>query len=458
MNSLTIQTFISFFMVLLYNQRKNIEFIITIFNTHNNLYALILSLHNTLSNKDTISFQTKFIINNMFLDEYKCVFHRGKPSSLSLENIYNSENAKVAQYIKIINQSKPFQKETYHTILDYLMNFCISYDNIDNNKSNDVEHIDIDKEVISQGIVRIVLSKDKYEYFYLPQNIFEEDIAPVEEQYEHYEFYFIQRLIYKSLYELKNNGINRKRQIKLDRAFAEENIYNDILKNVFKLYGNETLMNAYMQPLNELIEISEDFGEGLTVKSFEEFMEMFIEGLKQLPKILKMVLFLIHSIACEVLEIQKNNYVIIYAMLIISFILSPRTQTLFDNKNNRVSTVIKVEKILKNICTGTSFVSIDVLSEFNGIVMLFHKKLNAYVNEEIISIDKDNKGQSRMKSYLRNVARNREFILPKFIFQIDCLNVMRILPSIPDKPQQKVKTKVNDTNNNNNTYNKRSNI
>jgi hypothetical protein len=336
------------------------------------------------------------------------------------------------------------------------MNFCISYDNIDNNKSNDVEHIDIDKEVISQGIVRIVLSKDKYEYFYLPQNIFEEDITPVEEQYEHYEFYFIQRLIYKSLYELKNNGINRKRQIKLDRAFAEENIYNDILKNVFKLYGNETLMNAYMQPLNELIEISEDFGEGLTVKSFEEFMEMFIEGLKQLPKILKMVLFLIHSIACEVLEIQKNNYVIIYAMLIISFILSPRTQTLFDNKNNRVSTVIKVEKILRNICTGTSFVSIDVLSEFNGIVMLFHKKLNAYVNEEIISIDKDNKGQSRMKSYLRNVAKNREFILPKFIFQIDCLNVMRILPSIPDKPQQEVKMKVNDANNNNNTCNKRS--
>lgn len=445
-------------MVLLYNQRKNVNFITTVFITHNALYSLIVSFHNSLVNKDPVSFQTKLIINNMFLEEYKCVFHR-KPPVLSLESTYNAENAKAVQYTKSISQSKPFQRETYHTILDYLMNFCISYDNIDNNKAKDVEHIDIDKEVISQGIVRIVLSKDKYEYFYLPQNIFEEDIAPVEEQYEHYEFYFIQRLIYKSLYELKNNGINRKRQIKLDKAFSEENIYNDILKSVFKLYGNETLMNAYMQPLNELIEISEDFGEGLTVKSFEEFMETFIEGLKQLPKILKMVLLLIHSIACEVLEIQKNNYVIVYAMLIISFILSPRTQTLFDNKNNRVSTVIKVEKILKNICTGTSFVCIDVLSEFNGIVMLFHKKLNAYVNDEIISIDKDNKGLSRMKSYLRNVAKNREFILPKFIFQIDCLNVMRILPYIPDKQhQQEAKVKVNESsssNNSNSTYNKR---
>lgn len=406
-------------MILLLNQKHNVDFIYKLFNSPSKFYEHLIQTGKQLP-LDEKSLQIKSVINSLFLEEYKYLFYRTPPLPL-LESLFMKEQLKAQKtFLHVIN---PFPNETYHIILDYLINFCISYDNIDNSLCKDDEYIEINKETITQSIVRIVFSKEKYDYLYIDKSN-RQQLS--EEQYDHYEYYFIQRLIYKSIYEIKNNDLLTK----IEKAFNVENIYNDILKSIFKLYGNETIKSSYLVPLNELVEIIDEYGDGLNIGAVEEFMERFINGLKSMPKVLKMILFLLHDVSCELLVVNKSNYNIIYALLINSFILSPTVHTLFNNKINKVSTIINIEKIIKSICYGNVFSADDNLNEFNETVKYYHKEMIGYVENNILNVDKDGKGKLKMKSYLRNIAKNKEFVIPKFVFYIDCQNILSILPCV----------------------------
>ena len=406
-------------MILILNLSKNIDFILNIFTTTSSCFTIIASIGASLpKNEDTD--QIKGLINSIFLQkEYKTIFFRN-PRSFPLETFYTQEQMKLDQELqKGINT---FKEENYVTLLDFIINLSFSDSNLDDDSSIKKEFIDTYKVQIVQSMIRIVFSKDKY-YYFSNEKVKKSRIQIKQkpsEIYSYYEYSFLERLIYKSVYSSKTGDI-----LKDERIFENDTIFNDILNNLFFLFGNDTLYRSYVLPLKKLLSRCEEKEEGLNIINVSRFITDLLFSLKRtLPYILKIILKLSFSICQEILSISPLDFTPIYSLLFFSFILSPRVQTMFEIKVNNINNLLTVEKILKYICLKKTFKEDDEYSNFNNLILQYNQRLKSFIIENIIPISEKRKD---VKDYLQCLALNKEIQIPKLLFYIDCNNVIKIV-------------------------------
>ena len=111
-------------MILIYNQKSNLEFIVNIFTSSNSFIDIIFNIGNTISYNSNTKV-LKGIINHLFMQEFKQIFFR-TPPSIPLEEIFIQEQLKVSE--KMQKGITVFTKDSYNSILDLLINFGISYE------------------------------------------------------------------------------------------------------------------------------------------------------------------------------------------------------------------------------------------------------------------------------------------------------------------------------------------
>lgn len=429
-------------MILIYNQKSNLEFIVNIFTSSSRFMDIIFNIGNTISYNSNTKV-LKGIINHLFMQEFKPIFFR-TPPSIPLEEIFIQEQLKVSE--KMQKGISMFTKDSYNSILDLLINFGISYENFE----SEIKDIKLQKWVkfnIVQSIIRIVFSKEKYYYFDTEEESksIRYMIDSNEDFYNFYEHNFLNGLIYKYMIGIKQvNGDD------FQKLFRKETLFEHLIAEIFFYFGHDCLIKSFVEPFKRLISNLEENSVCMSIlenmkgqekkkndmknekknqkglNNYEIFLNEMIVNLKcTLPFVLKVMVKMIIKISQELFTMKSQNYIPAYMLLFFCFLLSEQTLKIFNLSNGNKNLLLFLQKIMLNTIYGEDFPKTDQLSLYNGMISTYHGLLNSFIRENILMIKEDSQDT---KINIRNLALNNYLDIPKFLFNVDCANVIKVAP------------------------------
>ena len=295
-------------------------------------------------------------------------------------------------------------------MFEKLLSVDINYNNFfANNKNIDLEQKPIYKSIIIQSLIRIIFSKSKDIYY--------------KEKEKYYEFNFIKNVIDKDIKETKEKFGDDYRIL-----FKKEDIFDDIIKYLFFVFGNSMFLDSFVIPLKTLlitIGITDELIKSKNIQAIkrditkEEFNNLFPKILdnlsKEIPDILKMILKSIYESTLTNFTLDKNNYSPLYKCLFFNFLISPRIQMLYSINPLECLFVKSLNRILRNICFNIKFNESDPLNSFNDIIKSNHEKLQNFMNDNIISFQINDDIKNSLKDFLTE----KYLIIPKFLFYYD---------------------------------------
>jgi hypothetical protein len=182
-------------------------------------------------------------------------------------------------------------------------------------------------------LIRVVISKEKYSYL-LENGYFESTVT------ENYEYLFIQNMVSRSLRMTREKyGDN------YNCLFRKDEVYDDIVKYLFFMFGNSLAVKAIVQPVRKYIKPNE---ETMSIETFIDFFDEVIKTIQAyMPGIIKVLLSTILIKVKEVFTIEANNYSPVYTMLFFNFLLSPRVQDMYGIGANKFPVVKSVNRIIR---------------------------------------------------------------------------------------------------------------
>lgn len=227
LNLSILQNYIVFFMILVINIKDKKEFILWIFNKKNKFFKTIFQLCKDIKAIKMANKQIYMIIgilNHLFLEEYKDLYFK-EVQDKELEEIFIKQNTRFSE--KYSYGIPYYSNESYYKLFNLLINFDISYDNFFKNQLEPISQSDKQayKLCIAQSVIRVVFSKEKFKYY--PQAL-------------HFEFDFINRVILKDMIETKQQYGD-----KYNTLFRKEDLCDDIIKYLFFIFGNNTVIKSF---------------------------------------------------------------------------------------------------------------------------------------------------------------------------------------------------------------------
>ena len=406
-NKSLIINYLLFILTLTINLKDYPIFIKVLFKKY---FKIILCLIKEIKN-EKINNILLDLLSGLFLEEYKSIYFR-KEQDKELEELYINKEAELTKiYFDAINS---YQKETYNKIFYLLFEFNLNYDDIYKNYSNIIPHEDkpLFKTNLTQSILRLLFSQEKRKYY-------------IEKKY--YEYDLLKKIIDKNMEEtLKLNGDEYK------TVFRKDDICDDIIKYIFFIFGNTTMIEAFFNPLKKMMKkigiimkknddkIKKKYSNerNITQKEFELFFDEMIEGFrKYLPYILKIILKIIYTSVRKYFTIEKDNYRPLNTALIFNFIVNPRIQSLYSINPSKYKFIRTLNRLLSNTCFNTPFVEKDELSRFNKCIESNNLKLKNFFQKFIISIDEE-KEEEKIK--IKNLFNEKFVNYPTFYFIWDC--------------------------------------
>jgi hypothetical protein len=402
-NKSLIINYLLFILTLTINLKDYPIFIKTLFKKY---FKIILSLIKEIKN-EKINNTLLDLLSGLFLEEYKSIYFR-KEQDKELEDLYINKEIEITKiYFDAINS---YQKETYNKIFYLLFEFNLNYDTIYNNYLNAIssEEKPIFKTNLIQSILRLLFYPEKRKYF-------------AESKY--YEYDLLKKIIDKNMKEtLKLNGDEYK------TVFRKDDICDDIIKYLFFMFGNTTMIEAFFNPLKKMMKklgiimkkndnkTKKKYSNerNITQKEFELFFDEMIEGFrKHLPYILKIILKIIYTSVRKHFTIEKDNYRPLNTALIFNFIVNPRIQSLYSVNPSKYKFIRTLNRLLCNTCFNTPFIEKDELSRFNKCIESNNLKLKNFFQKFIISIDEEKEEE---KNKIKNIFNEKFSIYPKFFF------------------------------------------
>lgn len=220
-----------FFMILLLNISKRKELIVKIFSDNSEIIEILLEILKQ-SNNIKGNNRIKKILCHIFFDEFYWMFFDN-----DLEDLYILNNSKLTE--ENTEGLDKYSKSYYVNILDSLLDLNFTYEYLSNSKvlpegdekalSNDFKYKikTLAKTMFIQSILRIVFSREKYNYLN-------------ENDKNDYEFFFFKNIINNCCTSTKDNfGDN------YNCLFRKDEIYDDIIKFIFFMFGNKVLVKSY---------------------------------------------------------------------------------------------------------------------------------------------------------------------------------------------------------------------
>ena len=433
-NTSLIINYLLFILTLIINLKDFPKFIKIFFKKY---FKIILNLIKEIKNKKTNKILLD-ILSGLFLEEYKSIYFR-KEKDKELEELYiNKEKELTKIYLDTTNS---LQKEIYNKLFYLLFDFNLNYDTIFNNYSKKIsaEEKPIFKINFIQSILRVIFYQEKRNY-YKNQKYFEYDI--------------LKKIIDKNMEEtFKLNGDEYK------TVFRKDDICDDIIKYIFFMFGNTTMIEALFNPLKRtmkkigiIMKKSDDNNNknkkkanerNITPKEFELFFDEMIDGFrKHLPYILKIVLKIIYTSVRKHFTIEEDNYRPLNTALIFNFIVNPRIQAIYSINPSKYKFIRTLNRLLCNTCFNTPFIQKDELSKYNEHIESNNQKLKIFFQKFVISIDEE-KDEEKIK--IQKLFDEKFSFYPKFFFHWDS---KFIYTSINEKMEKIISFEKDNINNN----------
>ena len=416
LNLSVLKNYIIFFMILFINISQSGIFIKTVFEEGTNFFQSLISLIKQMDSEiQNILFG---ILNNLFLNDYKSLYFKKNTSEKDekLEEIFINNQI---YFSNLYNGSETkYSKSDYIKMFDILSSFDLSYDNFLLNKTNIKAEDKINYKLsISQSIIRLAFSKEKYKF-----------IDSEKEENKYFEYNFIKKVIEKNLEDTKKKFGDDFRIL-----FRKEDLCDDILKYIFFIFGNTMMVESFVKPVEKMLKkigIDEEtiktnilaaldlpLLRDINKDEFEILIEEIIENLNEtIPHVLKIFLKLLYNGVIKYFTIDKENYAPLYTSLMFNFILSPRVQTLYSINPMNYLLVRSLNRLVKNTCFNNKFNPTDDLHNFNDLIELNHKKIKKFMVENIINIDDTD---IKIKNSLRDLFTEKYLIYPNFLFYHD---------------------------------------
>ena len=332
-----------------------------------------------------------YIINNLFLEEYKQLFFN-ENSTLELEEIFINEQTFFAE--KYSDPPLIYEKDTYVKIFSKLLNFDLSYKDLFSKNSDEIDIEDkiAYKLAICQSLIRTIFSKEKNKYI----------------NEEFYEYNILKKVIDKDMEEtLEKYGDEYK------TLFRKEDICDDFLKYMFFIFGNNMIIESFINPLNKILENVET-DRNINQDEFDKLVnEFLIKSKNNFAYILKILLKILYESVLAHFTIEKDNYGPLYTTLIFNFIISPRVQIIYNINSHKNLFIRSLNRLLRNACFNFKFNEDDPLNSFNESIEKNHLKIKNYIEDNILGIEIEDK---KVKSSLGDIFNEKYIIYPKFLF------------------------------------------
>jgi hypothetical protein len=343
--------------------------------------------------------------------------------NLKLDELYELNCKKIKKLLNFENYSLPknneISKKIFQKMLDALLTFNFSYEFLfNNNHIKDTNDKIAIKQMLIHSILRIVFSKEKYNFI----------------SYENkYEIKFLENVIRKSVkFYFEKFGEN------YNVLFRREEVFDDIIKYIFFTYGNNMYFKSFQQPLKLLLDkyLKEETDSNicgyLTQDEFILFYEDFLLKLKMfIPNVVKIALKLIHQTVIDVYKISPDNYAPVLTALIFNFVISPKMQEIYKISPLKNLMVRNLNRLIRNICFNEKFKEDDGLSHYNSIIEVSHLHTKLTIEKILSSFLVDDVDYILKSEFIYD---NHKFpSLPNYTFYYDCDYILNVLEYACDK-------------------------
>jgi hypothetical protein len=131
--------------------------------------------------------------------------------------------------------------------------------------------------------------------------------------------------------------------------FRKDEVYDDIVKYLFFMFGNSLVIKAFVQPIKKyLLSYFDSEVFNIPIDVFIEFFDAVVKNIQAyIPGIIKVLLCLIYEKVKEVFTIDNENYSPVYTMLFFNFLLSPRIQDIYGIGINKYPIVKSINRIIR---------------------------------------------------------------------------------------------------------------
>ena len=356
-----IKNYIIFFMILFINIKQSGLFIKTVFDDGTNFFKSLITLIKQIEIKEQkILFS---ILNNIFLNEYKSLYFKKNSSEKDekLEEIFIDNQI---FFTNIYNGSETeYGDSDYKKMFAILSSFDLSYDYFFKNNTQIKQEDKMNYKLsISQSIIRVAFSKEKTKF--LDYN---------KEENIYFEYYFIKKVIEKDMEDTKKKYGDDFRTL-----FRKDDLYDDILKYIFFIFGNTMMVESFVKPVEKMLKkigLDEEsirtnilaaldlpLVRDINKEEFEILIGEIIENLNNtIPQVIKILLKLLYNAVIKYFTIDKNNYGPLYTSLMFNFILSPRVQELYNINPMNILLVRSLNRLVRNTCFNYKFSDSDEL-------------------------------------------------------------------------------------------------
>ena len=425
-----ITNYIIFFMILFLNVSDTGIFIKTIFEEGTNFFKSLIKLIEKLDLKDKYSLFG--ILNNLFLDDYKLLYFKKNTSEKddSLEMLFINNQIYFSNIY--FESEEGFGDKEYRNMFNKLSRFEFSYDNFFKDKNIDnIKDKSYYKLRIAQSIIRVVFSKEKYLY-----------IDESSKTSKYFEYYFIKNLIDKDL-EITQKKYGNDISI----IFRKEDIFDDIIKYIFYIFGNMMMIESFVKPVEKMLKkigLDEESIENnilvaldlplvrdINKEEFEILIKEISESLNEtMPLIIKIILKFLYNSLIKYYKIDKNNFNPLYTALFFNYIISPKTQEIFEINPMKILLVRSLNRLVKNTCFKYKINEADNLSKFNDLIEKYNINMKNLIINNVIQLDENEESN---KKYMKQLFSEINLVYPKFLFYRDSKLISKTFNGVSDE-------------------------
>ena len=429
-NFSAITNYIIFFMILFLNVSDTGIFIKTIFEEGTNFFKSLIKLIEKLDLKDKNSLFG--ILNNLFLDDYKLLYFKKNTSEKddSLEMLFINNQIYFSNIY--FESEEGFGDKEYRNMFNKLSRFEFSYDNFFKDKNIDnIKDKSYYKLRIAQSIIRVVFSKEKYLY-----------IDESSKTSKYFEYYFIKNLIDKDL-EITQKKYGNDISI----IFRKEDIFDDIIKYIFYIFGNMMMIESFVKPVEKMLKkigLDEESIENnilvaldlplvrdINKEEFEILIKEISESLNEtMPLIIKIILKFLYNSLIKYYKIDKNNFNPLYTALFFNYIISPKTQEIFEINPMKILLVRSLNRLVKNTCFKYKINEADNLSKFNDLIEKYNINMKNLIINNVIQLDENEESN---KKYMKQLFSEINLVYPKFLFYRDSILISKTFNGVSDE-------------------------
>ena len=408
-NYFLIKNYIIFFMIITINLKNFSSFVLTIFEGKKNFFKSLIESINTL-NKTKRRDELFSILNFLFLEEYRDLYfneeEKDKEKKKILENIFIEKQL----LLPLMNLGISSNDDNiYIKMIDILLKFDLSYDNFFTYYQNiKIEERSEYKLQIVQSIIRVAFSKEKYNYT----------------KEKNFEYNFIKKIIEKDVKETFEKYQNDYKTL-----LRKEDLCDDVIKNIFFIFGNSMLIQSYIKPIKKLlkkVEYNNEFKNNseyndiktmVTIEEFNTFFDEMIAGLNDsMPHVIIILLKIFYACMRKFFSMKDNDYNALYTALFFNFMLNPRIQNLYGISPHINQHVNSLNKLVWKAIYNNKYGENEKEAIFNESIMINNKKVTNFIEQNIISIDEN---KEEIKTSLNNLFTEKYLIYPKFLFYLD---------------------------------------